>query len=207
MNRSLQPSGITTQAVLKDGCLQIMLESAQVPNQQSLVAYISKSMTSLGSGVIRTVKVYGRKTGEEFPTWNQELEVVVQTVSNFKELAKLGDVDAITTLINQWLHPQSITAKASLENGYLQVMLESTQVPDEQRVVYLIREMLMYLGIRSLKKVKIYGRKTGEDFPDWQQEFELESQVNSPALTSKTVVELQLSIPSLELEQEKHLTA
>lgn len=117
MNRSLQPDGITTQAVLKDGCLQIMLESAQVPNQQSLVAYISKSMTSLGSGFIRKVKVYGRKTGEDFPTWNQEFEVVVQTVSNFKELAKLGDVDAITTLINQCLHPQSITAKASLESG------------------------------------------------------------------------------------------
>lgn len=126
INRSLQPSGIATQAVLKDGCLQIMLESAQAPNQQSLVAYISKSMTSLGSALIRKVKVYGRKTGEDFPTWNQEFEVVVQTVSNFKELAKLGDVDAITTLINQWLHPQSITAKASLENGCLQVMLEST---------------------------------------------------------------------------------
>ena len=205
MNRSLQSSGITTQADLKDGCLQIMLQSAQVPNQQSVVAYISKSITNLGSGFIRNVKVYGRKTGEDFPTWNQEFEVVVQTASNIKELAKLGDVDAITTLINQWLHPKSITAKASLKNGYLQVMLESTQVPDEQTVVDLIREMLTYLGIQSLKKVKIYGQKAGEHFPDWQQEFEL-SQADSPSLTSKTGVELQSSIPSPELEQEKHLS-
>ncbi len=92
-------------------------------------------------------------------------------------------MDAITTLINQCLHPKGITAKASLKNGSLQVMLESTQVADEQRVVYLIREMLMYLGIRSLKKVKIYGRKTGEDFPDWQQEFK-----QSPEETSCLVV-------------------
>lgn len=204
INHSLQPSGVTTQAVLKDGCLQIMLESAQVPNQQSLVAYISKAMTSLGSEFIRKVKVYGRKTGEDFPTWDQEFEVVVQTVSNFKELAKLGDVDAITTLINQWLHPKSITAKASLENGYLQLMLESIQVADEQTVVHLIREMLMYLNIQSLKKVKIYGRKTGKDFPDWQQEFELESQLNLPSLTSENVVDRQVSIPSPELEQENH---
>lgn len=60
------------------------------------------SMTSLGSELIRNVKVYGRKTGEDFPAWNQEFEVVVQTVPNLKELAKLNDVDGITTLINEF---------------------------------------------------------------------------------------------------------
>jgi len=36
MNRSLQPKGITVvKAAFKDGCLQILLESAQVPEQQA----------------------------------------------------------------------------------------------------------------------------------------------------------------------------
>lgn len=40
MNRQLQPKGITAKATLKDGCLQIMLESTQVPDQQALVSFM-----------------------------------------------------------------------------------------------------------------------------------------------------------------------
>jgi len=43
MNRSLQPKGITVVKAFKDGCLQILLESAQVPEQQALVALIQTS--------------------------------------------------------------------------------------------------------------------------------------------------------------------
>jgi len=42
MNRQLQPKGITAKATLKDGCLQIILESDQVPDQQALVAFVRK---------------------------------------------------------------------------------------------------------------------------------------------------------------------
>jgi len=42
MNRSLQPKGHCCQC-LKDGCLQILLESAQVP-EQALVALIRKQV-------------------------------------------------------------------------------------------------------------------------------------------------------------------
>jgi len=44
MNRSLQPKGIVVKAAFKDGCLQILLESAQVPKQQALVALIRKQV-------------------------------------------------------------------------------------------------------------------------------------------------------------------
>jgi tetratricopeptide (TPR) repeat protein len=78
INRQLQLKGITAKAALKDGCLQIMLESAQVPNQQALVAFIRKGITSLEAASIQRVKVYGRQTGEEFPAWNQEFELAVE---------------------------------------------------------------------------------------------------------------------------------
>lgn len=78
MNRQLQPKGITVKAALKDGCLQIMLESAQVPNQQALVEFIRKGITSLGAESIKSVKIYGRKTGGEFPSWSQEIELGTQ---------------------------------------------------------------------------------------------------------------------------------
>jgi DNA-binding transcriptional regulator YhcF (GntR family) len=81
MNRQLQPKGITAKVALKDACLQIMLESAQVPNQQALVAFIRKSIVGLGAASIERVKIYGRQTGEEFPAWNQEFELVVHASS------------------------------------------------------------------------------------------------------------------------------
>jgi hypothetical protein len=75
MNRQLQPKGITAKAVFKEGCLQIMLESAQVPNQQVLVAFVGKGITSLGVESIERVKVYGRQTDTNVPTWSQEFEL------------------------------------------------------------------------------------------------------------------------------------
>ncbi len=47
MNRQLQPKGITVKVALKDSCLQVMLESAQAPNQQALIAFIRKGITGL----------------------------------------------------------------------------------------------------------------------------------------------------------------
>ena len=82
MNQSLQPKGITAKVALKDGCLQVMLESTQVPSQTSLVAFIKKGVTSLGILSVERVKVYGKQSGEEFPAWNQEFELVEQNIPN-----------------------------------------------------------------------------------------------------------------------------
>jgi dipeptidyl aminopeptidase/acylaminoacyl peptidase len=183
MNHYLQPKGITTKVSAKNDCLQLMLEAAQVPDQQTLVALIGKLFASLGAESIRKVKIYGRQIGEEFPAWHEDFEVEGQTVPNFVELAKQGDVSAITTLIGQWLNSQSITTKASLKDGCLQVMLESVQVPEQQVVVPLIRDGLIGLDIQYCKKIKIYGRETGEDIPDWTQEFDLD--VNHKQSTPK----------------------
>lgn len=44
LNRQLQTKGITAKVAMNDSCLQIMLESAQVPNQQTLFAWVRKSI-------------------------------------------------------------------------------------------------------------------------------------------------------------------
>lgn len=75
INRQLQPKGITAKTALKDNCLQIMLESPQIPNQQALIGFIHKGITKLEVASIQTVKIYGRKTGEEIPSWSNEFEI------------------------------------------------------------------------------------------------------------------------------------
>ena len=75
LNQSLKPKNITAKVGLKEGCLQILLESAQNPDQQDMVAFIRKGLTNLGIESINTVKVYGRQRGEESPAWSQAFEM------------------------------------------------------------------------------------------------------------------------------------
>ncbi|WP_292731597.1 DUF4429 domain-containing protein [Nostoc sp. JL31] len=106
MNRQLQPKGITVKVALKDACLQIMLESAQVPNQQALVAFIRKGITGLGAASIERVKVYGRQIGEEFPAWNQEFELVVHASST---PSPINTYSTLSNDQNQQLEPPVVT--------------------------------------------------------------------------------------------------
>ncbi|MDJ0733835.1 MAG: hypothetical protein QNJ47_07055 [Nostocaceae cyanobacterium] len=69
------------------------------------------------------------------------------------ELAKQGNNDAINTLVNQWLGIPSITVKTNLKQDCLQVMLESTEVPEKQSVVPVIRDGLIQLSLESVAKV------------------------------------------------------
>ncbi|WP_191758172.1 type IV pilin-like G/H family protein [Komarekiella delphini-convector] len=196
MNRQLQPKGITAKVAFQDACLQVMLESAQVPNQQALVTFVRKGITGLGAVSIERVKVYGRQTGEEFPAWSQELEICeqqsvvhnVETQQNqlsLKEQAKQGDVDNITTLLNIALQHKNITAKISLQDSCLQVMLESDQIPVQTSTTVVRREMMM-IKPECITTVKIYGKQIGNEFPSWIQEFDILAQPNSnPTVTSQ----------------------
>lgn len=91
INRHLQAKGITAKAVLKDECLQVMLEATQPPSQKVLVPFLQKGITSLGCEIIRKVKVYGRQSGESFPGWHEEFSLLKADIS-LPELAKQKDI-------------------------------------------------------------------------------------------------------------------
>ncbi|WP_341526282.1 hypothetical protein WKK05_27545 [Nostoc sp. UHCC 0302] len=84
INRQLQPRGITATVAFKDACLQVMLESTQMLNQQALVAFVQKGITGLGAASIEVVEVSARQTGEEFPAWKQKFYLgIVNTESKY----------------------------------------------------------------------------------------------------------------------------
>ena len=139
------------------------------------------------------MKVYGRQTGAKVPAWSQEFEVAGQNLPvtditegrasssentelnqlSLKERAKLGDVEAIASLLNLPLQNKGITATASLQDGCLQVMLEGDRVPDEEVSIRIVRRELTNLKAGAIASVKVYGQQVGEDFPAWNQEFQL----------------------------------
>jgi len=76
LNQSLQPKSVTAKVNRKDDYLQILLESAQTPDQEAMVSFIRKGLIKLEIESIQTVKVYGRKTGEESPAWSKKIELL-----------------------------------------------------------------------------------------------------------------------------------
>ena len=75
MNRHLHPKGIIAKVALQDACLEVILESAKVLNQQVLVAFIRKGLTALGAASIKSVKLSGQQTGKKFPAWSKEFDL------------------------------------------------------------------------------------------------------------------------------------
>ncbi len=92
------------------------------------------------------------------------------------ELARQGDVQAITSLMNSQLQLKNVTAKVSIKNGYLRVRLESNQIPDKQNLVKYVRQEIIGLKSESIKKVKVDGFQQGKSFPCWSQVLNLELQ-------------------------------
>lgn len=75
MSRSLKPKGIDTKAFLKSDCLNIFLESAEIPPQQALVNFTRKGIEELGIQTIKTVKVHGRQVGNALPNWSEDFSL------------------------------------------------------------------------------------------------------------------------------------
>lgn len=206
MNQSL-PQGTTAKVSLKEGCLKIMLESVEVPEQQNCIEFIRKGIIGLNAASIRQVKVYGREIGEDFPSWQEDFEVAAPPVLDITELAKQGDLEAIDTLFNQWLRSSGITSKVNLKNGCLRVMLEATQFPDRSALVAQILENVRQLRIQNCSQLKISGREPGDEFPDWQQVFDLSQSSELPMTENSQIpAELEMCISELSVGPIKEPT-
>jgi hypothetical protein len=175
LNRSFQPKGITAKAAMKNGCLQLMLEAAKVPPKQPYLDSLRKGLTNLMPIGIQKVRVYGKQAGEDVPEWLEEFDLSIQPIQDLSELARQGDVKSINTLINQWIQPHGATAKVRLKSDCLQVMLESAEIPNQQAMVGLLNAEVSKLGISFVNTIKLFGKQTDEDFPDWHQEISLDS--------------------------------
>lgn len=104
--------------------------------------------------------------------------------SNLLELAKQGDASAIADVISYLMQPQGITAKAVLKDNCLEVIIEASQVPDQQQSVAQILKLINHLEI-GLKKVVVYAKQKGTNSLVWYQDCE-PAKVDSPSLESIT---------------------
>ena len=81
MNQSLQPKGMTAIVERMGDCLSVLLEADQVPNRQTLTAFVHRGISNLGIESIRSVKVLGQQTGTNLPVWTQDLTLEPPTTA------------------------------------------------------------------------------------------------------------------------------
>ncbi|MEH2011547.1 hypothetical protein [Nostoc sp.] len=88
-------------------------------------------------------------------------------------LGKLGDANAIATLINNSLKGKRIIAKVAKKDDCLQIVLESPEAPSQELLVSNIRKGLMSLAPESINHIKIYARQSEASPVFWSERFSL----------------------------------
>lgn len=180
LNRFLQPKGITAKAAIKNNCLHLMLEAAQVPPKQPYVDSLRKGLTKLIPTAIQKIKIYGKQVSEDLPEWVEEFDFSLQPLQDLPTLAQQGDLKAINTLVNQWVQPYGAIAKVRLKSDSLLVMLESQEILDQQTMIGLINAEVSKLEISSIQTMKVFGKQIDEEFPDWHQNISFEPKLERP---------------------------
>ena len=103
-------------------------------------------------------------------------------------LAKEGDARAIAFLIGQALQSFGVTAKASLENDSLHLLLEAAQLPAEEACLRVAIKGLQRLQPNNIYSVTIYGRRDGQQLPAWTQTVELKKRLTSVPVSAPVAV-------------------
>lgn len=113
------------------------------------------------------------------------------------ELAKQGDEAAIISVINYLLKDKGITAKAVHKNDCLLVVLKSAQVPEQKSSVAFIHNLMMKLGVSSIKSVKVYGKQTSQQSPAWEECIDLLHKIevqSKPISSSDSLLQAKLKV-------------
>ncbi|PSB07566.1 poly-gamma-glutamate biosynthesis protein [filamentous cyanobacterium Phorm 46] len=103
-------------------------------------------------------------------------------------LAKEGDARAIAFLIGQALQSFGVTAKASLENDSLHLLLEAAQLPAEEACLRVAIKGLQRLQPNNIYSVTIYGRRHGQQLPAWTQTVELKKRLTFAPVSQPVAV-------------------
>lgn len=75
INKVVSKKGVAATAKSKGTCLHIVLESDRVPNQASCVRFIHDGIIRLNPKYIDSVRVYGRRSDQKWPTWTELVEL------------------------------------------------------------------------------------------------------------------------------------
>lgn len=95
------------------------------------------------------------------------------------DLAKQGDPQEIARLITYLIKEQEIIAFAELKQDYLEITLESTSVPHQQKSVKFVQRVMEKLNCPYIKSVLIQGKELALEKPVWTECISLGKKLSS----------------------------
>jgi len=95
------------------------------------------------------------------------------------EQAKLGNVNAIASLMNRLLKSQGMLANVERDGDCLEILIESdlrslndeVRIPKRQILVGMLRKWFVTLEVQTVSSIKISWQQTGADQPAWTEEI------------------------------------
>lgn len=95
------------------------------------------------------------------------------------EQAKLGNVNAIASLMNRLLKSQGMLANVEREDDCLEILIESdlrslndeVRIPKRQILVGMLKKWFVTLEVQTVSSIKISWQQTGADQPAWTEEI------------------------------------
>jgi hypothetical protein len=102
------------------------------------------------------------------------------TELNFQELAKQGNPQAIASFLQTQWQSEDITVIVNLNTDFLEIILDGSAVPAQEKSVEFVRSELTDLQPDSIRLVKVDGREIGQITSAWTQDFTLDNQTFSP---------------------------
>lgn len=75
MNHQLQPKGINVKTTLTNGCLFVIAESDEAPEQTALVDLVRKGITNLKPKALKRVVIQGRSNKSVSPVWRDSFDL------------------------------------------------------------------------------------------------------------------------------------
>ncbi|NET72106.1 MAG: hypothetical protein F6K62_14565, partial [Sphaerospermopsis sp. SIO1G2] len=120
---------------------------------------------------------------------------------NLVNLAKTGDITAISELINQALNHHNIRAKVTVDRDKLIVIVESQKELNQVAIVKYIYRGLNKLNLATYSTLVISGKIAGQNPIQWQQEVNFTSQLKS-AFPSDAVTSNITNIKTQEISKK-----
>ena len=115
------------------------------------------------------------------------------------ELAKQGNHKAIADLMNSTLKPKGIRiVKSAIKDECLQLLLESENIQDKDKIVKFIQSKMTELSVNSIKEIKILNRRKGSSQTTWYEKISIKSESK---LDSQPTPTINQSRPSSSIQK------
>jgi hypothetical protein len=101
-------------------------------------------------------------------------------MSQVLDLAKQGDADAIAALMNRSLTPQGVKARVILQGTTLQILLESLEVPAQERLCSYIVQGLRKIGTPTIQRLELFGKQSDCEGYAWTENYQVEGDNFTP---------------------------